>query len=53
MLLVIHLSGLTSLDVDYLEPVSNLQTASILKNRQKFEKVRNPLFHPVDRRKQR
>ncbi|MCD7755595.1 MAG: spore germination protein [Firmicutes bacterium] len=53
LLLVIHLSGLTSLDVDYLEPVSNLQTASILKNRQKFEKVRNPLFHPVDRRKQR
>lgn len=52
LLLLIHLSGLTSLDVPYLAPFSNGRSG-ILRNRLARQKLRNADFHPEDRRNQR
>jgi spore germination protein KA len=53
ILLLIHLSGLTCLDVPYLAPFSNAQGISILRKRLVMEKERNAVLKPLDRRNQR
>jgi hypothetical protein len=53
ILLLIHLSGLTCLDVPYLAPFSNAQGISILRKRLVMEKERNAVLNPLDRRNQR
>ena len=53
ILLLIHLSGLTSLDVAYLAPFSEGDTPDILRNRLKKNKFRSALLKPEDRRNQR
>lgn len=51
LLLLIHLSGLTCLDVPYLAPLSTLQ-GGILRKRLKLQKYRNPALKPENRRNQ-
>ena len=51
LLLLIHLSGLTCLDVPYLAPLSTLQ-GGILRKRLKQQKYRNPVLKPKNRRNQ-
>ena len=51
LLLLIHLSGLTCLDVPYLAPLSTLQ-GGILRKRLKLQKYRNPVLKPKNRRNQ-
>lgn len=51
--LLIHLSGLTSLDVPYLAPFSDGSTPSILRGRLFHQKMRSDRLHPEDGRNQR
>lgn len=51
--LVIHLSGLTCLGVDYLSPFSKLKGMSLLRPRMKNTKYRNTDLNTVDRRNQK
>lgn len=53
LLLIIHLSSLSSLDVAYLAPFSNVKNTSIFRKRMVLRKNRDPIFCPVDRRKQK
>lgn len=53
LILLIHLSGLQSLGVDYLAPFSKIKGAGILRRRLKDRKLRNPELHPQDRRNQK
>ncbi len=50
--LLIQLSGLTCLDVPYLEPFAKLKPRAILRPRLIFSKMRNPNLKPLDRRNQ-
>ena len=52
VLLLIHLSGLTCLDVPYLAPFSNVKNISIFRNRLLRQKYRNEDLNPTDRRNQ-
>ena len=51
--LIIHLSGLTSLGVDYLSPFSKCKRPPILRPLLKTRKFRNPELHPLNRRNQK
>lgn len=51
--MLIHLSELESLDVPYLAPFSTGKNFSVLRSRLMTRKFRNPLLHPMDRRKQK
>lgn len=51
--LIIHLSGLTSLGVDYLSPFSKCKKPHILRPLLKRRKFRNPELNPLDRRNQK
>ena len=51
--LLIHLSGLTCLDVAYLAPFSDVHGASIFRKRLREQKQRNPKLKPEDGRNQR
>ncbi len=51
--LLIHLSGLTSLEVDYLSPFSGGRRPSVLRPLLKKRKFRNPELNPLDRRSQK
>ena len=53
ILLLIHLSGLTSLNVAYLAPFSEGETPQILRGRLKDNKFRSSRLRPEDRRNQR
>ena len=53
ILQLIHLSGLTSLDVAYLAPFSEGDTPDILRSRLKDQKFRSRRLRPKDRRNQR
>ena len=53
ILLLIHLSGLTSLDVAYLAPFSEGDTPNILRGRLKNNKHRSSRLRPEDGRNQR
>lgn len=50
--LLIHLSGLTCLDVAYLEPFARVQPKTLLRPRLWFSKKRNETLNPRDRRNQ-
>jgi len=52
LLLIIHLSGLTCLDVPYLAPFSEGEDTAILRWRLKYQKWRNARLKPRDRRNQ-
>ena len=52
IVLLIHLSGLTSLDVAYLAPFSEGDTPDILRGRLKHNKFRSLRLQPEDRRNQ-
>ena len=52
ILLLIHLSWLTSFGVPYLSPLAQGNAGEILRKRLKFEKWRNPLMKPENRRNQ-
>lgn len=51
--LLIHLSGLTCLEVPYLAPFCRVKNVSILRKRLYRSKFRNPDLKPKDRRNQR
>ncbi len=51
--LLIHLSGLTSLEVDYLSPFSKCKKPPVLRPLLKKRKFRNPELDPLDRRNQK
>lgn len=53
LVLVIHLSGLTCLDVAYLAPFSEGEDPSILRWRMKFRKFRLERLRPENRRNQK
>lgn len=53
LILLIHLSGLTCLDVPYLAPFSEGKNFGILRLRLKFRKFRNEKLHPLDERNQK
>ena len=53
LILLIHLSGLTCLDVPYLAPFSEGKDFGILRLRLKLQKFRNEKLHPVDKRNQK
>jgi hypothetical protein len=53
IVLLIHLSGLTSLGVDYLSPFSKCKKLHLLRPLLKKRKFRNPDLNPVDRRNQK
>lgn len=53
ILLLIHLSMLTCLDVAYLAPFSSVRGASILRSRLCKQKLRDPNLKPEDGRNQR
>ena len=52
LILLIHLAGLTSLEVAYLAPFSEAEDPSILRRRMKFRKFRLNRLRPQDRRNQ-
>lgn len=52
LLLMIHLSDLTSLEVPYLAPFHKGKDGTIMRWRLKYQKWRNALLHPLDRRNQ-
>jgi spore germination protein KA len=52
IVLLIHLSGLTCLDVDYLSPFSKVKGSSVLRRRMCDRKERNEDLKPLDRRNQ-
>ncbi|MGM9668693.1 MAG: spore germination protein [Faecousia sp.] len=51
--LVIHLAGLTCLDVPYLSPFSRGKRVSIWRKRLKDQKFRDSNLHPLDERNQK
>ena len=51
--LLVHLSGLTSLEVAYLAPFSEGETPNVLRGRLKENKFRSRRLRPEDRRNQR
>ena len=51
-LLLVHLSGLTCLDVAYLMPFCDVRNVSVLRRRLKFQTRRNPALNTQDRRNQ-
>lgn len=53
LILLIHLASLSSLEVAYLAPFSNMRNVSLLRGRMERNKFRNPDFRPEDERKQR
>lgn len=53
LLLLIHLSDLTCLDVPYLAPFQEKGDAPVLRRRLKYQKWRNLRLNPIDRRNQR
>lgn len=53
LVLLIHLSGLTCLEVPYLAPFSEGENMGILRWRLKFKKFRNARLHPLDKRNQK
>ena len=53
VLLLIHLSALTCLDVPYLAPFHENADDPVMRWRLKFQKWRNPRLNPLDRRNQR
>ncbi len=53
LLLLIHLAGLTSLDVAYLEPFAKVRPQKLLRPRLRFTKLRNENLNPWDRRNQK
>ncbi len=53
LILLIHLAGLTCLDVSYLAPFSEAGNPSVLRWRLKFQKFRNFRLHPKDKRNQK
>lgn len=53
ILLVVHLAGLTCLDVPYLAPFHEPGEKTILRWRLKFDKLRDYRLHPEDGRNQR
>jgi spore germination protein KA len=53
ILLLIHLSGLTCLDVPYLAPFSGSEKLKILRNRLVRNKERTAELNPLDRRNQK
>ncbi len=53
LILLIHLSGLSCLDVPYLAPFSEGSDMSIFRWRLKYKKYRNTRLRPVDERNQR
>ena len=53
IVLLIHLSGLTSLGVSYLSPFSEGENPRILRRRLKEQKFRPKYLRPEDRRKQK
>lgn len=52
IVLVVHLAELNCLGVPYLAPFHQMENNSILRDRMVFDKFRNSLLHPLDRRKQ-
>lgn len=52
ILLLIHLSGLTCLDVAYLDPFAEGEISEILRKRLRQRKYRDPALKPVDWRNQ-
>ena len=52
ILLVIHLAGLTCLDVPYLAPFQEGGNMPVMRWRLKYQKWRNARLHPEDRRNQ-
>lgn len=53
LILLIHLSGLTCLDVPYMAPFSEGKDFGILRLRLKSRKLRDGKLHPVDKRNQK
>lgn len=53
LMLIVHLSGLTCLDVAYLAPFSNVRGASILRKQLYKDTQRNPDLNPIDGRNQK
>lgn len=54
LLLLIHLSGLSCLDVPYLAPFSEkTDSKAVMRWRLKYQKWRNPMLRPVDGRNQK
>ena len=53
LLLLIHLAGLTSLGIAYLEPFSGLEEPEFLRTRLKENRFRPLRLHPQDRRNQK
>ncbi len=53
LLLLIHLSGLSSLDVAYLAPFTQPRRANLVRNRLYRDKYRDLLLNPKDRRNQK
>lgn len=53
IVLVIHLSGLTSMDISYLEPYTHWRGGHLLRKRLKNKTRRNPVLKPQDWRNQR
>ena len=53
LLLLIHLSGLTSLDIPYLSPLSRMEDAGILRPRLAVNKFRPLWLRPRNRRNQK
>lgn len=53
IVLLIHLSGLTSLDVPYLAPFSEGEQSNVLRGRLKDQKFRPHRLNPMDRRNQK
>lgn len=53
LVLLIHLAGLTCLNVPYLAPFSEAEDPSILRWRLKFKKFRNARLRPEDERNQK
>lgn len=53
LILLVHLSSLTCLDVPYLAPFSKLRRMDILRDRLVKQKERDPILRPQDMRNQR
>lgn len=53
LILLIHLSSLSCLDVPYLAPFSEGKNLNVLRWRLKFQKFRNFKLHPLDKRNQK